>query len=513
MGFAQVHSCAVVGMKAPRVTVEVHMANGLPSFTLVGLADTEVREARERVRSAIQNSGLDFPTNQRIVVNLAPADLPKDSGRFDLPIAIGILVASGQLDQGAMQQHVFAGELSLSGELRPVRGALAMALGRAASDETWTWVLPACSAEEAALLPQARVYRAQHLQDVVQAFAHQSSGCATPEPSAGWQRLQTPAWPGISAEPAAPDLREVRGQASAKRALEIAAAGGHSLLMVGPPGSGKSMLAQRLVGLLPQLSQQQALESAAMLSLAGQFQPRQWGQRSFRQPHHSATTTALVGGGVPPRPGAISLAHHGVLFLDELLEFSRQSLEAMREPLENGRILLSRGRHHAELPAQFQLVAAMNPCPCGYLGAMQPACRCAPEQVARYQARLSGPLLDRLDMQVQVPALPPEVMLQGQSGETSAEVRQRCQVAHERAFARQGVRNQDLSPAQLQDLPMSATAHAYLLQTANRHGWSARAISRVKKVAQTIADLGQAAQIEQAHVAQALHYRSPNQTA
>jgi magnesium chelatase family protein len=509
MGYAQVHSCAVWGMTAPRVTVEVHMANGLPSFTLVGLADTEVREARERVRSAIQNSGLDFPTNQRIVVNLAPADLPKDSGRFDLPIAMGILAASGQLDQAAMQHHVFAGELSLSGALRPVRGALAMALCMAADEADWTWVLPAGSAEEAALLPQARVYRALHLQDVVQVFTPQATGSAPPAPAPGWRQLQPPAWPSDAVDPSAPDLREVRGQTNAKRALEIAAAGGHSLLMVGPPGSGKSMLAQRLIGLLPPLSQSQALASAAMLSLAGQFQPLQWGQRAFRQPHHSATTTALVGGGVPPRPGAISLAHHGVLFLDELLEFSRQSLEALREPLETGRILLSRGRHHTELPAQFQLIAAMNPCPCGYLGATQPACKCAPEQVARYQARLSGPLADRLDMQVQVPALPPEVMLQAPAGEASADVRDRCQVAQQRALARQGVRNQDLSPAQLQDLPISAQAQAHLLQTASRHGWSGRAISRVMKVAQTIADLGQADQIEHPHVAQAMHYRSP----
>ena len=510
MGFAQVHSCAVLGMKAPRVTVEVHMANGLPSFTLVGLADTEVREARERVRSAIQNSGLEFPTNQRIVVNLAPADLPKDSGRFDLPIAIGILAASGQLEEAALKQHVFAGELSLSGELRPVRGALAMALCMAADDEAWTWVLPAGSAEEAALLPQARVYRAQHLRDVAQAFVPQAHSPGVPAPCEGWQRLQPQAWPLADGDKSAPDLLEVRGQANAKRALEIAAAGGHSLLMVGPPGSGKSMLALRMLGLLPPLSQQQALESAAMLSLAGQFQPQHWGRRAFRQPHHSATTMALVGGGVPPRPGAISLAHHGILFLDELLEFSRQSLEALREPLETGRVMLSRGRHHAELAAQFQLVAAMNPCPCGYLGAQQPACRCAPEHIARYQARLSGPLLDRLDMQVHVPALPPEMMLQAAHGETSADVRKRCQAAHARALSRQGVRNQDLSPAQLQDLPMSAQAQAQLLQTASRLAWSGRAISRVKKVAQTIADLSQAAQIEQPHVAQAMHYRSPD---
>ncbi|MCX7271245.1 MAG: ATP-binding protein, partial [Burkholderiales bacterium] len=313
MGYAQIHTCTVLGLKAPAVTVEVHLANGLPNFALVGLADTEVREARERVRSAILNSGLEFPSNKRIIVNLAPADLPKESGRFDLPIAVGILAASEQLDGQAVQQHVFAGELSLSGELKPVRGALAMALGLQANKTDLAWVLPPGSAEEAALLPDARVYRAQHLRDVVQAFA--LPGQQTPEGDSGWSRVLPSDKPAQNSPDDLLDLQQVRGQAAPKRALEIAAAGGHSVLLIGPPGSGKSMLAQRLAGILPALNRQQALESAAMLSLAGQFHPARWARRAYRHPHHSATMAALVGGGSPPRPGEISLAHHGLLFL------------------------------------------------------------------------------------------------------------------------------------------------------------------------------------------------------
>ena len=513
MGFAQVHSCAVVGLAAARVTVEVHLANGLPQFSLVGLADTEVRESRERVRSAIQNSGLVFPSNQRITVNLAPADLPKDSGRFDLPIAMGILAASGQVDVQALQRHVLAGELSLSGELRAVRGALAMALALqqqdagALSEQALRWVLPPRSAEEAALLPDACVYRAQHLRDVVQALAVTPPESPADLPTDGWQRLTASALP-VQTPLQALDLQDVRGQSSAKRALEIAAAGGHGLLMVGPPGSGKSMLAQRLLGLLPKRSQAQALASAAMLSLAGQFDPRAWGQPVFRQPHHSASRAALVGGGVPPQPGEISLAHHGILFLDELPEFSRHALEALREPLETGRVSLARARHHVVFDAQFQLLAAMNPCPCGHWGGVKPACRCTPEQVARYQARLSGPLLDRIDMRVSVPALPPEVLLHDKASETSAQVQARCQAAHDRALQRRGVANHALDVAQLQALPISAQAQAHLQQIAALQGWSARVVHRSLRLAQTVADLAQADQIEHSHVLQALHFKA-----
>jgi magnesium chelatase family protein len=508
MSYAQVHSCTVWGVNAPAVTVEVHLANGLPQFALVGLADTEVREARERVRSAILNSGLVFPSNKRIIVNLAPADLPKDSGRFDLPIAVGILAASEQINIHALQKYVFAGELSLSGELRPVRGALAMLLGWQQHHPPLAWVLPAQSAEEAAVLPDAHVYKAHHLRDVVQALA--PAGSAPAESAAqGWCKLGGLPSPAVAGSGTVLDLQDVRGQAGPKRALEIAAAGGHSMLMCGPPGSGKSMLAQRMPGLLPAMEQAHALESAAVLSLAGQFEPAMWGKRPYRQPHHSATMAALVGGGAPPKPGEISLAHHGLLFLDELPEFPRLALEALREPLENGRITLSRARHQAEFPAQFQWMAAMNPCPCGYLGASQPACRCAPEQIQRYQSRLSGPLLDRMDMQVHVAALSPQELMQAPTGESSAVVQARCQLAYDRALARRGVSNHRLSAAQLQTLRMEEPARQCLQQHATRHGWSARTVHRVMRLAQTIADLAQSDDILLPHVMQALHFKMP----
>mgnify|MGYP003345135680 CR=1 FL=1 len=359
LGYAQVHSGTVWGVKTPAVTVEVHLANGLPQFSLVGLADTEVREARERVRSAILNSGLAFPSTQRIIVNLAPADLPKDSGRFDLPIAVGILAASGQLDAQEVRRYVFAGELSLSGALRPLRGALAMVLGQAEPHMGLAWVLPAQSAEEAALWPQAQVYRACHLRDVAQALA--TSETPPNPPTEGWVRLQAGLPLGLAEQGMSLDLASVRAQAGPKRALEIAAAGGHSLLLIGPPGSGKSMLAQRLPGLLPPMSEEEALESAALQGLgASELAAVDVCTRPVRSPHHSASSVALVGGGSPPRPGEISLAHGGVLFLDELPEFARSALEALREPLESGHITISRAARQARFPARFQLVAAMN---------------------------------------------------------------------------------------------------------------------------------------------------------
>lgn len=502
MSFASLQSRALVGFQALRVRVEVHLANGLPSFTLVGLVDTEVREAKERVRCAIQNSGLNFPANKRITVNLAPADLPKDSGRFDLPMALGILVASGQLPSDKLAAYEFAGELSLAGDLRPIRGGLAMSLARHAETPQLHWVLPPESAEEAALVPTAKVYKASHLKDVVNHFRGHALAS---ESAPGWCRLTPPTTPPSVTDPL--DLADVKGQCLPKRALEIAAAGGHSVLLMGSPGTGKSMLAQRFAGLLPPMSLEEGLASAAIASLAGREILSQWLRRPTRSPHHSATAAALIGGGSPPRPGEISLAHHGVLFLDELPEFPRAALEALREPLETGHITISRAARQAEFPAQFQLIAAMNPCPCGYLGATRPVCRCTPDQVARYQGRLSGPFLDRIDLHVTVPLLPSEVLMKSPAGDNTATTQRRCAAARDRALQRQGKPNSALVGRELDDLQLSPEASQGFHQAATRWAWSSRSTHRTLKVARTIADLANCEIIEWTHLAEALQYR------
>jgi magnesium chelatase family protein len=493
MSLAVLHSRALAGMDAPPVTVEVHLANGLPSFTIVGLPETEVKESRDRVRAALANCRFDFPA-RRVTVNLAPAELPKEGGRFDLPIALGILAASGQIPSKDLDRYEFAGELSLSGELRPVRGALSMSLRSAGSGRTF--VLPFASAAEAALVGDASILAAGSLLEVC-THLH------------GEHELRGPERIGCSSAADYPDLADVKGQAHAKRVLELAAAGRHSVLMVGPPGTGKSMLAARFPGLLPEMKDGEALESAALQSLCrGGFRPENWKRRPFRAPHHSASSAALVGGGGDPRPGEISLAHNGVLFLDELPEFGHRVLEVLREPLESGYVTISRAARQAEFPARFQLIAAMNPCACGYSGHYNGRCRCTPDQIARYRGKISGPLLDRIDIQIEVPAVPPEELQRAAQGESNATVRERVVKAHERALRRQGRANAELTTREIEKHCSPDDNGARLLRQAiGRLMLSARGYHRILKIARTIADLAAEERVASAHVAEAIQYR------
>ncbi|MCL4745470.1 MAG: YifB family Mg chelatase-like AAA ATPase [Burkholderiaceae bacterium] len=501
MALAVVHSRALVALDAPAVRVETHVGNGLPAFQVVGLPAAAVRESRDRVRAALVHTGFEFP-NRRLTVNLSPADLPKDSGRFDLPIALGVLAASGQLPPARLPGLEFVGELSLTGEILPIRGALAM-LSAVRSSGATRLVLPAGCAAEARLIDGQRPYLAKHLTEVVaylrEGAALESPGQQTPE------TVQSPH----------PGLSDVRGHLGAKRALEIAAAGGHSLLMVGPPGAGKSMLAQRITSLMPALSPSEAMECALVRSIAGRFGAECWGERPFRSPHHSASAVALVGGGSVPRPGEITLAHRGVLFLDELPEFDAHVLEALREPLECGELTVARAAYRVRFPARFQLVAAMNPCPCGFAGSRIRACCCTGAQIQRYRRAVSGPLLDRIDLRIAVEMVPiaelardADAPSQERAAREHAAACARVQTAAARQRARQGKSNAELGPGELQTLcRLAPVAAALAANAADRLHWSARAYHRVLRVGRTVADLVGADIIDQTHLAEAIQFR------
>ncbi|NWD49871.1 YifB family Mg chelatase-like AAA ATPase [Pseudomonas gingeri] len=493
MSLAIVHTRAQVGVEAPAVTVETHMANGLPSLTLVGLPETAVKESKDRVRSAILNSALDFPA-RRITLNLAPADLPKDGGRFDLAIALGILAASVQVPTLTLENLECLGELALSGAIRPVQGVLPAALAARAAGRTL--VVPQANAEEASLASGLTVIAVDHL---LQLVAHLNGHAPiSPFESDGLLHLGKPY----------PDLSEVQGQFAAKRALLIAAAGAHNLLFSGPPGTGKTLLASRLPGLLPPLDEQEALEVAAIRSVASHVPLSSWPQRPFRQPHHSASGPALVGGGSRPQPGEITLAHHGVLFLDELPEFDRKVLEVLREPLESGQIIISRARDRVRFPARFQLVAAMNPCPCGYLGDPANRCRCTPEQVQRYRNKLSGPLLDRIDLHLTVAREATALSPAREPGNNTAKAATQVAEARHCQQQRQGCANAFLDLEGLRQHCKLSTADEHWLETAcERLTLSLRAAHRLLKVARTLADLEQLETISRDHLAEALQYR------
>ena len=496
-GLAMVRTRAVVGVTALPVMVEVHLANGLPSFSTVGLPEAAVKESKDRVRGAILNSGFEFPA-KRITVNLAPADLPKTGGRFDLPIAIGILLASSQLPGTNLDDYEMIGELALNGSLRRVSGVLPTALASGVANRQL--IVPDENADEASLAESSNALSAIHLLNVCQHLVGQTEMNICRRPSFSFT--------GVTSYP---DLSDVKGQLQAKRALEVAATGGHSILFIGPPGTGKSMLASRLPGILPELSDEEALESAALQSITkGQFAISDWKQRPCRSPHHSASSVALVGGGSYPKPGEISLAHNGILFLDELTEFSRVALEQLREPLESGRIHLARANQSVEYPAQFLLVAACNPCKCGFLNDGTSRCQCSPASIESYRAKLSGPMLDRIDMHLHLPRVDVKTLqIKEHLGERSSVIKKRVTQARAYQLARQGVLNSQFNNQQIDEYcELDVGLLKFLELVCERLNMSARAYHRVLKLARTIADMDAQKAINKKHLSEAISFRS-----